>query len=87
MHTNQRWTETEDIEFRKLINRYQNDFMLIAERMDKSYNQVRSHYYNVQKRQRNLKTKLISQENIKTNQSKENLTESKYKLIVFELIQ
>ncbi|CAL6102315.1 SANT/Myb_domain [Hexamita inflata] len=47
MHTNQRWTETEDIEFRKLLNRYQNDFMLIAERMNKSYNQVRSHYYNV----------------------------------------
>ncbi|CAL6116608.1 SANT/Myb_domain [Hexamita inflata] len=42
-----RWSETEKEQFIHLIHVYQKDFQYIAQRMDKTYTQVRSHYYNV----------------------------------------
>ncbi|CAL6046055.1 SANT/Myb_domain [Hexamita inflata] len=91
MHTNQRWTEAENHEFRRLFNRYPRDFILIAERMGKSYNQVRSHYYNIQKRERDIKSNQNITE-LKKSLDTDKLgqlpiaTEPEHELIVFDLI-
>ncbi|CAL6088917.1 SANT/Myb_domain [Hexamita inflata] len=42
-----RWSEEENDDFLRLIHVYQKDFQYIANEMNKSYNQVRSHYYNL----------------------------------------
>ncbi|CAL6102343.1 SANT/Myb_domain [Hexamita inflata] len=91
MHTNQRWTDAENHEFRRLFNKYPRDFMLIAERMNKSYNQVRSHYYNIQKRERDIKTnqniaELKKSINIDKLRQLSIATEPEHQLIVFDLI-
>ncbi|CAL6102317.1 SANT/Myb_domain [Hexamita inflata] len=93
MHTNQRWTDAENHEFRRLFSRYPRDFMLIAERMDKSYSQVRSHYYNIEKRERVMKATLhmtVAKQSVNQDQFSHNqLMKSEpptYSLIVFEQI-
>ncbi|CAL6046089.1 SANT/Myb_domain [Hexamita inflata] len=91
MRTNQRWTEVENHEFRRLFNRYPRDFALIAEKMNKSYNQVRSHYYNIQKRERDIKSNQNIAE-LKKSLDTDKLrqlaiaTEPEHELIVFDLI-
>ncbi|CAL6102289.1 SANT/Myb_domain [Hexamita inflata] len=42
------WTESENALFFKLLSAYGKDFQQIAECMNKSYTQVRSHFYNIQ---------------------------------------
>ncbi|CAL6088912.1 SANT/Myb_domain [Hexamita inflata] len=45
MTNHSRWSEEENSEFLHLIHVYQKDFQYIANEMNKTYNQVRSHYY------------------------------------------
>ncbi|CAL6046103.1 SANT/Myb_domain [Hexamita inflata] len=91
MYQNHRWTEAENKEFSKLLKRYQKDFTLIAEKMDKSYSQVRSHYYNIQKKERDLKTSLNLAEfkkNYDIDQSIQRQSDQPiYQFIVFERVQ
>ncbi|CAL6088926.1 SANT/Myb_domain [Hexamita inflata] len=47
MTIHRRWSEEENDEFLHLIHVYQKDFQYIANEMNKTYNQVRSHYYNL----------------------------------------
>ncbi|CAL6050415.1 SANT/Myb_domain [Hexamita inflata] len=47
MTNHRRWTEEENDEFLHLIHVYYKDFQYIANEMNKTYNQVRSHYYNL----------------------------------------
>ncbi|CAL6102329.1 SANT/Myb_domain [Hexamita inflata] len=47
MTNHRRWTEEENDEFLHLIHVYYKDFQYIANEMNKTYNQVRSHYYNI----------------------------------------
>ncbi|CAL6046269.1 SANT/Myb_domain [Hexamita inflata] len=42
------WTEQENEQFFDLLKAYGKDFQQIAEYMNKSYIQVKSHYYNIQ---------------------------------------
>ncbi|CAL6102367.1 SANT/Myb_domain [Hexamita inflata] len=43
-----RWSEQENNLFFRLLQLYQKDFQYIAQQMDKTYTQVRSHYYNLE---------------------------------------
>ncbi|CAL6046027.1 SANT/Myb_domain [Hexamita inflata] len=43
-----RWSEQENSQFFRLLQLYQKDFQYIAQQMDKTYTQVRSHYYNME---------------------------------------
>ncbi|CAL6046029.1 SANT/Myb_domain [Hexamita inflata] len=42
-----RWSEADKDQFAYLFHIYQKDFEYIAQRMGKTYTQVRSHYYNI----------------------------------------
>ncbi|CAL6050397.1 SANT/Myb_domain [Hexamita inflata] len=47
-----RWSESENKQFLFLLSVYQKDFEYIAQQMNKTYNQVRSHFYNIQSKDR-----------------------------------
>ncbi|CAL6021632.1 SANT/Myb_domain [Hexamita inflata] len=50
--TLQRWTREEERRFELLVRRHNRDFKRISELFpDRSYGQIRSHYYNVQRRE------------------------------------
>ncbi|CAL6046053.1 SANT/Myb_domain [Hexamita inflata] len=89
MHTNQRWTEAENYEFIQQQKVYPRDFIQIAEKMNKSYSQVRSHFYNIEKKARDLKFNLnlakIEKGLDQSGQSKQE--QPKYQLIVFDYIK
>ncbi|CAL6046203.1 SANT/Myb_domain [Hexamita inflata] len=44
------WTSEEMEQFKDLIDKYQNDFRQIAQEMNRTYNQIRSQYYNLQRK-------------------------------------
>ncbi|CAL6082460.1 SANT/Myb_domain [Hexamita inflata] len=44
------WTSEEMEVFKDLIDEYQNDFRQIAQEMNRTYNQIRSQYYNLQRK-------------------------------------
>ncbi|CAL6116606.1 SANT/Myb_domain [Hexamita inflata] len=48
MPCTKRWSEQENNLFFRLLQLYQKDFQYIAQQMDKTYTQVRSHYYNLE---------------------------------------
>ncbi|CAL6102299.1 SANT/Myb_domain [Hexamita inflata] len=48
MKTGQVWTEEDNIVFKDLIQKYHKDFRQVASEMNRTYTQVRSHYYNIQ---------------------------------------
>ncbi|CAL5992453.1 SANT/Myb_domain [Hexamita inflata] len=49
------WTEEENKQYLKLLHMYGKDFYQISLSMDKSYSQVRSHFYNIQNKSDRLK--------------------------------
>ncbi|CAL5972276.1 SANT/Myb_domain [Hexamita inflata] len=49
------WTEEENKQYLKLLHMYGKDFYQILLSMDKSYSQVRSHFYNIQNKSEKLK--------------------------------
>ncbi|CAL6023770.1 SANT/Myb_domain [Hexamita inflata] len=50
--TLQRWTREEERQFELLVRRHDRDFKLISELFPgRSYGQIRSHYYNVLRRE------------------------------------
>ncbi|CAL6050489.1 SANT/Myb_domain [Hexamita inflata] len=82
MSKNHRWTAEEDYLFYKLLRLYNNDFQVISEQLNKSYNQVRSHYYNIEK-------KLSKQNESIRNlifQSSSDQNQQPYNLIVFDFV-
>ncbi|CAL6050491.1 SANT/Myb_domain [Hexamita inflata] len=87
--TNKRWTAEEDALFQTLLYLYYRDFQVISEQMNKSYNQVRSHYYNKVKKHSVVQKAYINAEtnhivgNEHTTQKQENI----YQLIVFDCIK
>ncbi|CAL6050421.1 Homeobox-like_domain superfamily [Hexamita inflata] len=89
MYTNQRWTEAENNEFKLQLKVYPGDFMQVAKKMNKSYSQVRSHFYNIEKKARDLKLNLnlakIEKDLDKSMQSQSE--QPKYQLIVFDFIK
>ncbi|CAL6046043.1 SANT/Myb_domain [Hexamita inflata] len=73
MTIRRRWSEEENDDFLRLIHIYQKDFQYIANEMNKTYNQVRSHYYNI---------------NSKTERTKQNKSPvNELHLIVFEKLK
>ncbi|CAL6088870.1 SANT/Myb_domain [Hexamita inflata] len=82
MSKKHRWTAEEDYLFFKLLKLYNNDFQVISEQLNKSYNQVRSHNYNIEKKLSKLNEsnlKLIFQPSVDQNQQF-------YNLIVFDFV-
>ncbi|CAL6050443.1 SANT/Myb_domain [Hexamita inflata] len=73
------WTESENALFFKLLSVYGKDFQQIAECMNKSYTQVRSHFYNIQVKE----SKAAKQELKETK----NITPLLLHFIVFDYIQ
>ncbi|CAL6102335.1 SANT/Myb_domain [Hexamita inflata] len=72
-----RWYDAENEEFARLLHIFKKDFNAISERMNKTYTQVRSHYYNLE--QKEAKAAKIP----KKNSSKVSSSESLH-LIVFD---
>ncbi|CAL5979567.1 SANT/Myb_domain [Hexamita inflata] len=50
MKKTQLWTEADSKLFLELSKKYHNDFHQIAEEMHRTYSQVRSHHYNLQRK-------------------------------------
>ncbi|CAL6046031.1 SANT/Myb_domain [Hexamita inflata] len=72
-----RWSDAENEEFVRLLHIFQKDFNAISERMNKTYTQIRSHYYNL--KQREKKTTRIPRKNSSNISSRDSLH-----LIVFD---
>ncbi|CAL6046161.1 SANT/Myb_domain [Hexamita inflata] len=81
---NKRWTAEEDILFQTLIDLYCRDFQVISEQMNKSYNQVRSHYYNQEKKHSMQKAEA---NHIISNEYTDKKQETPYKFIVFDFVK
>ncbi|CAL6088898.1 SANT/Myb_domain [Hexamita inflata] len=81
MSKHQRWTAEEDKLFYKLLKLYNNDFQVISEQLNKSYNQVRSHYYNIEKKLSKLNQ--AEQSSLQSNYDQNKLV---YNLIVFDFV-
>ncbi|CAL6046093.1 SANT/Myb_domain [Hexamita inflata] len=74
------WSEYENNKFFKLISVYGKDFQQIAECMNKSYTQVRSHFYNIQvKESKAAKEELEEYRSLQNNQH--------LKFIVFDYVK
>ncbi|CAL6102295.1 Conserved_hypothetical protein [Hexamita inflata] len=73
------WTESENALFFELLSVYGKDFPQIAECMNKSYTQVRSHFYNIQ-----VKESKAAKEELKETK---NITPLLLHFIVFDYIQ
>ncbi|CAL6046241.1 SANT/Myb_domain [Hexamita inflata] len=50
MKSGQLWTENEVEQYQDLIEKYSTDFRQIAIEMNRTYSQIRSHYYNLQRK-------------------------------------
>ncbi|CAL6046251.1 SANT/Myb_domain [Hexamita inflata] len=50
MKSGQLWTENEVEQYQDLIEKYITDFRQIAIEMNRTYSQIRSHYYNLQRK-------------------------------------
>ncbi|CAL6033878.1 SANT/Myb_domain [Hexamita inflata] len=50
MKKTQLWTEADSKLFLELSKKYHNDFHQVAEEMHRTYSQVRSHHYNLQRK-------------------------------------
>ncbi|CAL6083897.1 SANT/Myb_domain [Hexamita inflata] len=50
MKKTQLWTEEDCKQFIILSKKYHNDFQQIADEMNRSYSQIRSHYYNLKRK-------------------------------------
>ncbi|CAL6101817.1 SANT/Myb_domain [Hexamita inflata] len=59
MKSGQLWTENEVEQYQDLIEKYSTDFRQIAMEMNRTYSQIRSHYYNLQ-RKPNVRAKKIN---------------------------
>ncbi|CAL6046111.1 SANT/Myb_domain [Hexamita inflata] len=81
MSKHQRWTAEEDKLFYKLLKLYNNDFQAISEQLNKSYNQVRSHYYNIEK-----KLSKLNEAEQSSVQSNSDQNKQFYNLIVFDFV-
>ncbi|CAL6088905.1 SANT/Myb_domain [Hexamita inflata] len=76
------WSEYENAQFFKLLNAYGKDFQQIAECMNKSYTQVRSHFYNIQvKQSKTLKEEPQEYRSLQKNQH------LKFHFIVFDYVK
>ncbi|CAL6050447.1 SANT/Myb_domain [Hexamita inflata] len=80
-----RWTAEEDQLFSALLDLYCRDFQAISEQMNKSYNQVRSHYYNLEKKHQmqKLRTKYVESQTDDSNKDKKDA----YQFIVFDSVK
>ncbi|CAL6050441.1 SANT/Myb_domain [Hexamita inflata] len=81
MSKHQRWTAEEDQLFYKLLKLYNNDFQVISEQLNKSYNQVRSHYYNIEK-----KLSKLNETEQSSVQSNSDQNKQFYNFIVFDFV-
>ncbi|CAL6040829.1 Conserved_hypothetical protein [Hexamita inflata] len=71
-----KWTEEESQKFLKLYQTYGKDFKLITEQFPtRTYNQIRSFYYNVKKKTQN-KQKQSTQSKIKSQSSQNSKKQS-----------
>ncbi|CAL6082489.1 SANT/Myb_domain [Hexamita inflata] len=59
MKSGQLWTENEVEQYQDLIEKYSTDFRQIAIEMNRTYNQIRSHYYNLQ-RKPNVRAQIVN---------------------------
>ncbi|CAL6046249.1 SANT/Myb_domain [Hexamita inflata] len=66
MKNRQLWTENEVEQFRDLFEKYNTDFRQIAKEMNRTYNQIRSHYYNLQ-RKPNVRALKINDQSLDQN--------------------
>ncbi|CAL6082495.1 SANT/Myb_domain [Hexamita inflata] len=60
MKSGQLWTENEVEQYQDLIEKYSTDFRQIAIEMNRTYSQIRSHYYNLQ-RKHNVKAQKVKE--------------------------
>ncbi|CAL6088897.1 SANT/Myb_domain [Hexamita inflata] len=74
------WSEYENSQFFKLLSAYGKDFQQIAECMNKSYTQVRSHFYNIK-----VKESKAGKEELKEYRSLQNNQQLHF--IVFDYVQ
>ncbi|CAL6033682.1 SANT/Myb_domain [Hexamita inflata] len=79
MKITQLWSEEECKQFAILIKKYFNDFHQIACEMNRTYTQIRSHYYNILRKQ-NIEEK-ENKDNLKPNMVK------KLSFIIFDNLQ
>ncbi|CAL6009565.1 SANT/Myb_domain [Hexamita inflata] len=94
MKKTQLWSEAESKLFLDLMKKYHNDFVQIAEELNRTYSQVRSHYYNLFRKPKstslNKQTKQKPQESGKNKQKqkvkKKNKSEH-YSYIIFDELE
>ncbi|CAL6046109.1 SANT/Myb_domain [Hexamita inflata] len=82
MKTGQVWTEEENIVFKDLIQKYHKDFRQVASEMNRTYTQVRSHYYNIQSK--NSTPESNNKKMFKDSQNNSQQTQNSSQYIVFD---
>ncbi|CAL6101815.1 SANT/Myb_domain [Hexamita inflata] len=66
MKYRQIWTENEVEQYQDLFKKFSTDFRQIAIEMNRTYNQIRSHYYNLQ-RKSNVQAQKIKDQSLDQN--------------------
>ncbi|CAL6033888.1 SANT/Myb_domain [Hexamita inflata] len=84
MKKTQLWTEADSKLFLELSKKYHNDFHQIAEEMHRTYSQVRSHHYNLQRKSSKSESEKPKEKKKQKAQKQSEKEQEHFSFIIFD---